>query len=191
MKSSGVSSSVKAVFLDRDGVINVDHGYVSQPADFCFAPGAVEGMRLFQDAGYRLIVITNQSGIARGFYTQQDYELLTTHMQAELARAGVTLSSVYHCPHLPDATVDAYRQDCDCRKPGPGMIQRAVQEHGIDLSQSILVGDKDSDISAGRAAGVRACYLIAADPGAFTREPRADGVFPSLHVAALRLLTPV
>jgi len=191
MNSSDVSSAVKAVFLDRDGVINVDHGYVSRSEEFCFAPGAVEGMRLFQNAGYRLIVITNQSGIARGFYTEQDYELLTTHIHTELAHAGVSLSAVYHCPHLPDAAVDAYRRDCDCRKPGPGMIRRAVRDLGIDLSQSILVGDKDSDIAAGRAAGVRACYLIAAEPSALTREPRADGVFPSLKVAALRLLTTV
>lgn len=191
MNSSAVSSSVKAVFLDRDGVINVDHGYVCRPEDFCFARGAVQGMQQILNAGYKLVVITNQSGIARGFYTEKDYEALTAHMQAELANAGVHLCGVYHCPHLPDAAVDAYRKDCDCRKPGPGMILRAAQDHGIDLSQSILVGDKQSDIAAGRAAGVRACYLIAADPEAVICEPRADGVFPSLQVAALRLLTTV
>lgn len=189
MKAKDIAPPNKAVFLDRDGVINVDHGYVSRLEDFCFAAGAVEGLRRFQDAGYRLIVITNQSGIARGYFTEHDYETLNVHMQSELARAGVHLTGVYHCPHLPNAAVDAYRKDCDCRKPGPGMIQRAVQDHGIDLSKSILVGDKDSDIAAGRAAGVRTCYLVAVDPTAVTRESGVDGVFPSLQAVAFHLFS--
>lgn len=189
MDLNKLSPSAKAVFLDRDGVINVDHGYVIRPEDFCFVPGAVNGMRLFQNAGYQLIVITNQSGIARGFYTEQDYEVLTTHMKVELARAGVQLGGVYHCPHLPDAIVNAYRKDCDCRKPGPGMILRAAADHGIDLSRSILVGDKDSDIAAGRAAGVRACYLVAAVSTAIKRESGADRVFPSLEAVAYHLFS--
>jgi len=189
MKVIDIASPNKAVFLDRDGVINIDRGYVSRPADFCFAPGAVEGMRLFQNAGYQLIVITNQSGIARGYYTELDYETLRAHIQGELARAGVNLSGVYHCPHLRNAAVDAYRKDCDCRKPGPGMILRAVQDHGIDLSQSILVGDKDSDIAAGRAGGVRTCYLVAVNPASVPREYNADGVFPSLQALAAHLFS--
>jgi D-glycero-D-manno-heptose 1,7-bisphosphate phosphatase len=187
MSANKTTPPVKAVFLDRDGVVNVDHGYVSRPADFFFAHGAVEGMRLFQNAGYQLIVITNQSGIARGFFTEQEYKVLTAHMQDELARAGVHLRGIFHCPHLPDAVVNDYRKDCDCRKPSPGMILRAAQEHGLDLSQSILVGDKDSDIAAGRAAGVRTCYLVAVDPTVVPRESDADGVFSSLQAVASHL----
>jgi D-glycero-D-manno-heptose 1,7-bisphosphate phosphatase len=189
MSSNSTFSRRKAVFLDRDGVINVDHGYVSRIADFSFAPGAIDGMRFFQNAGYRLIVITNQSGIARGFYTERDYEVLTTHMEAELARAGVHLDGVYHCPHLPDAAVDVYRKDCDCRKPGPGLILRAVQDHGLDPSQSVLVGDKDSDIAAGRAAGVRTCYLVVPDPVAVNRESGSDGIFSSLRAVSDHLFS--
>ena len=155
----------KAAFIDRDGVINEDRGYVARIEDFVFLPGAIEGLKGLQDAGYLLVIITNQSGIARGYYTEGDYERLTQHMLAELARHGVHVAAVEHCPHLPDAPVVAYRQDCDCRKPKPGMILRAARRLGTDLSRSILIGDKDSDIEAGRAAGIERCCLTSTVSG--------------------------
>jgi len=158
---------LKAAFLDRDGVINDDKGYVHRPEDFVFLDGALEGLRELQKQGYRLIVVTNQSGIGRGYFSEKEFEALTSHMIAALGQSGVTLAGVYHCPHVPaERTADA----CDCRKPAPGMILRAQGELGIDLSRSILCGDKDSDLGAGRAAGVGRIFRIGKSdktPGSF------------------------
>ncbi len=143
-----------AAFLDRDGVINRDNGYVGRWEDFEFLPGAIEGMRLLQQAGYVLIVVTNQSGIARGFYTEVDFQLLTQRMLQELAYQGVHVTEVYHCPHHPKGAVQELAIECDCRKPAPGMLLRAAQEHGLSMVDSVMIGDKSSDLQAGLAAGV-------------------------------------
>jgi D-glycero-D-manno-heptose 1,7-bisphosphate phosphatase len=155
-----VTQGKRAAFLDRDGVINADHGYVHRADQFELLPGVADALRRLSHAGVLLIVITNQSGIARGLFTESQYDALTRHMCSRLADEGVQLHAVYHCPHLPDAAVPLYRQQCNCRKPGPGMILRAIAEHGIDPSRSLLVGDKPSDIQAGRAAGVAWCGLV-------------------------------
>lgn len=146
--------SDRAVFLDRDGVINEDTGYIRRPEDFVLRPGAAESLREIQRLGFRLIVITNQSGIGRGYYSEDDYGRVTQHMLAQLASSGVELDGVYHCPHTAD---DA----CDCRKPAPGMILRAAREHGLDLAGSWLVGDKSSDIEAAHRAGIGRTLLVA------------------------------
>ena len=143
-----------AAFIDRDGVINIDHGYLHHWADFRWVPGAVQGLRALQDAGYALVVVTNQSGIARGYYTEAQYQALTAHMVEALAAEGVTLAGVYHCPHHPEGSVPGLTLACDCRKPAPGMILQAIRELGLDPSHSLIVGDKDSDIEAGRLAGL-------------------------------------
>ena len=166
-----------AAFIDRDGVINVDVGYVHQISRFELLPGVPAALRRLQEAGYLLIVVTNQSGIARGLYTQGDYAHLTQHLRDLLAESGVTLDAIYHCPHLPDAVVPAYRRQCDCRKPSPGMILRGIDEFGVDARRSMLVGDKASDIEAGRAAGIQWCCLVAADDSAGTG---ADVIAPDL-----------
>lgn len=153
----------RAVFLDRDGVVNVDHGYVGRWEDFEFVPGAVDAMRRLHEAGWLLVVVTNQSGIARGYYTEADYQALTARMCAELAAAGAPLAGVYHCPHHPEGSVARYAVDCECRKPKPGMILRAVCDLNISLSDSVLVGDKLSDIEAARSAGVGRAVLVAAE----------------------------
>lgn len=137
----------RAVFLDRDGTINVDKHYLYRIEDFEFLPGAVEGMRLLKDAGYLLIVITNQSGIARGYYTEVDFARLNDWMLDALAARGVCLDGVYHCPHLPDAKAAEFRTVCNCRKPATGLFDRAIGEHGIDPAQSWAVGDKLRDCS--------------------------------------------
>ena len=153
----------KAVFLDRDGVINEERGFVHTPEQFAFLPGAVNALRDLQAAGYLLVIVTNQSGIARGLYTEDDYVRLMTHVREQLHAAGVRLDDVRHCPHLPDAPVQRYRLDCNCRKPKPGMLTSAIAALNIDASASILIGDRGSDLRAGRAAGVGRCYLIAND----------------------------
>jgi D,D-heptose 1,7-bisphosphate phosphatase len=153
----------KAAFLDRDGVINVDRAYVSRWEDFEFVPGAVEAMRALKQAGFALVVVTNQSGIARGYYTEAQYQVLTLAMTQALAEAGAAIDAVYHCPHHPSGAVAVLTMDCDCRKPAPGMIFRAARELNLSLPDSILVGDKPSDIQAARAAGVGKAYIVHSD----------------------------
>ena len=154
-----------AVFLDRDGVINVDHGYVSTWEQFEFLPGVPDALRALQDAGYLLIVVSNQSGIGRGYYCEADVESLNQAIAQHLgSTVGVTLSEFYHCPHHPTEAEGKFRRQCDCRKPAPGMIRQAVLDHGIDLKTSLLVGDKDSDIEAGRAAGVTRLFKVVDSP---------------------------
>lgn len=171
----------RAVLLDRDGVINTEVNYLWRPEDFAFVPGTPQALAALQAAGWALVVVTNQSGIARGYYTEADYQRLTAHLRAELAGQGVTLNAVLHCPHLPDAPVAEFRRDCDCRKPAPGMLLAAAQQLGLDLAASVLVGDKASDLEAGRAAGVGRNVLVESGhaPGADARA-LADEVHPTL-----------
>jgi len=161
--AAALTSPRKAAFLDRDGVINLDRAYVHQWDEFEFVPGAVDAMRRLREAGYVLIVVTNQSGLARGMYTEDQFQTLTTHMRAALKDAGAEVEAVYHCPHHPKGTVPGLAVDCDCRKPEPGMILRAAREHGLSLADSFMVGDKPSDIEAARAAGVGRAYIVQSD----------------------------
>jgi D-glycero-D-manno-heptose 1,7-bisphosphate phosphatase len=137
----------KAFFLDRDGVINVDHGYVSRIDDFTFMDGIFPVLRTLSAQGYVLIVVTNQSGIGRGYYTAEDFRVLTVWMLKKLADEGIEIAGVYSCPHSPEL-------NCDCRKPEPGMLLQAIREHGIDPALSWMVGDKPSDMAAAEAAGI-------------------------------------
>lgn len=150
----------KAAFLDRDGVINREVGYLHRWADFEFLPGVLTAMRALHEAGYALVVVTNQSGIARGYYTETDYHALTTQLRAALAEAGCPATAIYHCPHHPAGSVAGYARACDCRKPAPGMLLRAAAEHGLSLADSFMVGDKADDARAARAAGVGRVYLV-------------------------------
>jgi D-glycero-D-manno-heptose 1,7-bisphosphate phosphatase len=151
----------KAAFIDRDGVINVDSGYVGRWEDFRFAPDAIPMLQRLADEGHLLVVITNQSGIARGYFTEADYQLLTDRYLEALAAQGIRVAAVYHCPHHPQGTVAQFTRSCDCRKPAPGMILRAIRELGIDPAASILIGDSERDIEAGRAAGIGRLVRVA------------------------------
>jgi len=147
------TGNARAVFLDRDGVINEDTAYVSRPEDFIFRGGVIEELAEIQRLGYGLLVITNQAGIGRGIYTEEDFQRLTRHMLAVLASGGVAIDGVYHCPH-------SETDGCDCRKPKPGMILQAQRDHGLDLGASWLVGDKSLDIEAARRAGIHKTLRI-------------------------------
>jgi D-glycero-D-manno-heptose 1,7-bisphosphate phosphatase len=179
----------RAVFLDRDGVINVDHGYVHRVDDFRFVPGSAQALQRLCAAGWHLVVVTNQSGIARGLYTADDYDRFTAHLQNELRAIGVSLDAVHCCPHLPDAALPAYRQACDCRKPGPGMLLRAARELSIDLGASVMVGDRLTDVLAGRAAGVGRCVLVRSGHALLPDDLRqADAVYDDLAACAKALV---
>lgn len=143
----------KAVFLDRDGVINIDKGYVSKISDFEWCDGVFDALLRLQDNGYYLFVITNQSGIGRKYYTLSDFELLSSYMLDELKKHGIEITKLYFCPHAPS-------ECCACRKPSPAMILQACAEFEINPQSSALIGDKDSDIEAGKAANVGLLYKI-------------------------------
>ena len=173
--------SRKAAFIDRDGVLNEERAFVHRIEDFELVPGAIEALKALQDAGYLLVVITNQSGIARGLYSEADFLAFTTQMRERLQAQGVRLDAVQYCPHLADAPVAAYRHDCDCRKPKPGMLVKAIRALDIDPDVSFLVGDRLSDIEAGRAAGLGRCFLVRTGyPLDDEAIARADGVFDDL-----------
>ncbi len=146
---------MKAAFLDRDGVINVDHGYVSRVEEFEFQEEIFELFETLQDMGFVLFVVTNQSGIARGYYSLEDFLNLSEYMLSELEKRGVKIKEIAYCPHHPDIT-----GECECRKPKSGMILDLASRYGIDLKSSILIGDKQSDIDAGKNAGLGKTYLV-------------------------------
>ncbi len=147
-------ASRRALFLDRDGVINVDSGYVHRPEQTQWMPGIFDLCRDARAAGYELVVVTNQAGIARGLYSESDFIAYSGWLSEQFAARGCPLLAIYHCPHHPDAGIGESRRACDCRKPAPGMLLRARDEWGIDLAASALLGDQPSDILAARAAGV-------------------------------------
>jgi len=145
---------MKAVFLDRDGVINIDApGWVTRPEDLRLVPGAAEAIVRLRTAGWIPVVITNQSGIGRGVFTEDDLAAVHGRLLELLRERGATLAGIYYCPHAPS-------ENCDCRKPAPGLVTRAAQEQGIDVPASWFVGDKPSDVECGHAAGCRAIAVL-------------------------------
>ncbi len=135
----------KAVFLDRDGTINVEKNYLHKINEFEFCPGAIEGMKLLQEAGFKLIIITNQSGIGRGYYTEEAFLLLNKWMIDRLQREGVIIDKVYYCPHLPNAAIEKYRKMCNCRKPLLGLYEKAIKEFNLRVDSCYAIGDKIRD----------------------------------------------
>jgi D-glycero-D-manno-heptose 1,7-bisphosphate phosphatase len=162
----------RAVFLDRDGTLNVDREYVGKPQDVELVPNAAEGAQMLADAGYILVVVSNQSGIARGYFTEQDAAAVDERLVELLAARGVTITASYRCPHLPDAPLPEYAIECDCRKPSPGLILKAAADLSLDTNASWAIGDRARDVAAGAAAG---CRTIAVDPVPAPREPEDFG----------------
>lgn len=151
---------VKAVFLDRDGTINCDKTYLYKITEFEFLPGVIEALKILQSAGYFLIIITNQSGIARGIYSENDFMILNKWMINELWTKGIFIKDVYYCPHHPKAIIEKYRVNCDCRKPQLGMYMQAIEKYGINLAESFAIGDKIRDCAICETTACRG-YLIA------------------------------
>lgn len=143
-----------AAFLDRDGVLNVDRGYTHKPDELEWIAGAPEAVRLLNESGYYVFVITNQSGIARGYYDETAVRTFHAHMQQALATKGAHIDGFYYCPHHPDGTVKRFAVRCHCRKPSPGMLEEAASEWPIELKRSFLIGDKDDDMAAAAAFGI-------------------------------------
>ena len=141
------------VFLDRDGTINVDRGYTHRPEDMAFLPGAVEGLRLLREAGFILTVVTNQSGVARGYYAEEDVRAFHDEMNRRLGEQGVRIDGFYFCPHHPEGVVPRYRIHCECRKPGDALHRRAIADHDIDPGRSFAIGDNVADLEPALALG--------------------------------------
>lgn len=150
----------RAVFLDRDGTINEEKNYLYRIEDFQFIAGVPQAIRRLNDAGYLVVVVTNQSGVARGYFDREDVDRLHEHIQRELSLFGATVDAFYLCPHHPQKGVGEFRVDCDCRKGKPGMLLQAAVDLDIDLKQSFMVGDKLADIEAGRAAGCSSLLVL-------------------------------
>ena len=161
---SKTSTPRRACFFDRDGVLNEDTGYVFRAADFHWRPTAKATIKRLNDNGILVFVVTNQSGVARGFYAEADVDVLHAHMQAELAREGAHIDAFRFCPHHPEGDVAAYKISCACRKPGSGMILDLLAAHDLDPDHCRMFGDRDSDLEAGIGAGVASELVTEARP---------------------------
>ena len=173
------AAGVAAAFLDRDGVINADHGYVVRWEEFELLPGVEAALQELQNLGYQLVIVTNQSGIGRGLYTELDFTALNQALKAHLDTNGIDIAGIYHCPHHPSEALGEYLQVCDCRKPAPGLLLAAMADLGIDPEQSIMVGDKPSDMEAALRAGVMRRFQVttgAVEPGVMAVESLSDVV---------------
>ncbi|MBN1645274.1 HAD family hydrolase [Candidatus Woesearchaeota archaeon] len=189
----------KAIFLDRDGTINVDDkeiflprlnkkvkGYIHKIEDWEFIPKALEALIKLSESEYKLIIITNQSGIGRGYYTEEDLKKLHLHV---LSYNHVRIDGVYFCPHHPEKARGVYKKFCDCRKPGIGLIKKAAQEHNIDLTKSYMIGDKTTDIECGRRAGCKTILVETGNAGTDgTYNAAPDFTATNLHMAAEMIL---
>ena len=144
---------LKTIFLDRDGVINKEINYLFKIEDFEFIDGVFESCIFFQDLNYQIIIVSNQSGIARGYFNETDYHILTKWMVEQFKAKGVSILDTYYCPHFPESS-------CNCRKPKPGMFLKAIEKHNIDPMMSWMIGDKETDIEAANLAGIKNTILV-------------------------------
>jgi D-glycero-D-manno-heptose 1,7-bisphosphate phosphatase len=178
----------RAVFLDRDGTMIEDVGYLDSLSQIALYPWTVDAIRTFNRAGLTVVVVTNQSGIARGMFTEALVGETHREMNARLAAGGARVDAYYYCPHHPDGRVDGYARRCDCRKPGRGMIDRAAADLALDPAQSFVVGDKWLDVQLGRAVGARAILVRTGSGAAEEKQPltgvTADAVVDNLADAA-------
>ncbi len=173
-----------AAFLDRDGTIIDDLGYLGDPDRIQFIAGAIDAMRALRQAGYRLVLITNQAGVARGLLTEEDVRRVNGRLQELLTQAGVPLDGIYYCPHHPEVGPPEYRRECGCRKPGPGMVEQAQRELGVDPTRSVIIGDHVSDAGVARNfPGMRSIMVLTGHgAGQYEKVGKGEVVMPD-HVA--------
>ena len=180
----------RAVFLDKDGTLVEDVPYNVDPGLIRMTPGVAEGLARLRDEGFALFVVSNQSGVARGYFPESALGPVEQELRRLLAESGVPMDGFYYCPHHPDGVVEGYAMPCDCRKPQPGMILRAAREHGLDLGRSWFVGDILDDVEAGRAAGCRTVLIDNGNETEWVLTParRPDFVVTDLREAARRII---
>lgn len=184
--AEAAASRRRAIFLDRDGVLNADAGYTHRPHDLRVLPGVPAALKTLKERGFALVVVTNQSGVARGLYGLDDVARFHAALDAAIiADGGVAPDAYYVCPHLPDGIVPAFRKVCACRKPLPGLVLDAVAQRQLDLSASFLVGDRTTDVACAVAAGVRAVQIVG--PGG-APDPRVLATAASLFDALPHLV---
>jgi D,D-heptose 1,7-bisphosphate phosphatase len=169
-----VTEKRPAVFLDRDGTINLDAGYVDRLERFELYPFAIDAMRLFKQAGYLVVILTNQAGVAHGMYGEDFVATLAEYLADRARDGGAQIDGHYYCPHSPDAAVPAYRTDCECRKPKPGMALRAAADLGIDLRRSVVIGDRWRDLAVAKAVGCRGILVRTGYGATEALRPLAD-----------------
>ncbi len=150
----------KAVFIDRDGTLNEEMGYINHISRFRLYPFIPEALKVLKECGYKLIVVTNQAGIAKGYFTEQLLKEVHEYMQSKLAESSVELNAVYYCPHHPDAEIEEFKKNCSCRKPNPGMIEKAQLNFNIDLSMSFMIGDRYKDVIFGKQFGLKTIMVL-------------------------------
>lgn len=175
--------SDKAIFLDRDGTLTEDPGYIDHPNQVKLLGGAAEALRQLEQLGYKLIVVSNQSGVARGIVTEEALKKIHSRLEQLLIADGAHLDRIYYCPYHPEGTVQKYRKESELRKPGPGMLLLAAEETDIDLSQSWMVGDKYEDVTAGQRAG---CKTILINPPSAYTQPNPDQPHPDYQAVNLK-----
>jgi D-glycero-D-manno-heptose 1,7-bisphosphate phosphatase len=179
----------RAVFLDRDGTVNVEVQYLNKVEDFHFIPGVPEALKRLKEAGFLLVVVTNQSGIGRGIYDEAALQKVHEHMHAELGKLGVTVDACYFCPHHPKHALGDYLKECACRKPLPGMLHQAADDLDIDLASSFMIGDKLMDVQAGINAGCTSLMVLTGYGAAQSDEaPEGVRIFPDMPAAAEAIL---
>lgn len=180
--------SIQGVFFDRDGTINVEKGYVYKTEDFDYIPGALDALRLVSERGIKIYIVTNQAGIAKGRYTETDFKVLTKNMLDYMDTLGIAIADVLYCPHHPEGTIPAYRKVCTCRKPGVALLQAVIDKEGFSPDCLALIGDKNSDIEAGRNLGIRT-YLVETGYGIYHKHTtHADYVVRDIQAAVHHLL---
>lgn len=172
----------KAVFLDRDGTINVEKNYLYRVEDFAFIKGSIDAIKLLNEHCYKVIVITNQAGIARGYYQPADVLKLHCWVNEQLAANGAHIDAFYFCPHHPAGKINEYAVECDCRKPGTALIEQAIREFAIDITRSYFIGDKNSDVLAGKNAGLKT-ILVLTGYGQTEDKEHAHYIAENLHSA--------
>ena len=166
--------TIKTIFLDRDGVINKEINYLHKIKDFEFIDGVFEACQYLQSLEYKIIVITNQSGISRGFYTKNDYQIITKWMVSQFMKNNISILDTFHCPHLPDS-------GCNCRKPKPGMLLNAKNKYDIDMNQSWMIGDKETDITAAISSGITNTILVKSGHKINEADSRAKFIIDSIN----------